>query len=126
MRSPANGRLIARAMSSPSVWARSIASPSNSNTSDGGISTPSVLATATSAVRWLAVTPSTPRLEAVLRFSVTKLAPTEPLTGASNAPSSKPDSGAAARGSSGRSAWRRPPYTLPARSSRTNSAPTSP
>ena len=70
-----------------SVWARIMASPSRISTSDGGMTTPSVLATQTSAVLSAAGTPRAASLGATLRESMATLAPTEPFIGASSAPS---------------------------------------
>ena len=70
-----------------SVWARIMASPSRIRTSEGGITTPKVLATQTKAVLSAAGTSRAASLGATLRASIATLAPTEPFIGASSAPS---------------------------------------
>ncbi len=78
------------------VCADSMASLSRISTSDGGTSTPSVLATATSAWRLAAGMPSAASRGATTRDRPSTLAPTEPFIGPSNAPSSMPDTSGAA------------------------------
>jgi hypothetical protein len=79
-------RTIALVTLVASVWARIMASPSRISTSDGGITTPRVLATQTRAVLSAAGTPRASSLGATLRESMATLAPTEPFIGASSAP----------------------------------------
>ena len=68
------------------------------STSDGGTSTPSVEATAMTASRVAAGTPSAESRGATTRERPSTLAPTEPFIGPSNAPSNMPEtSGADAR-----------------------------
>ena len=67
-----------------SVCARSIASPSRISTSDGGTTTPSVLATPTSAAPRATGTPAADSRGATVRVSIATLAPTEPFIGASS------------------------------------------
>ena len=80
-------RTISLVTLAASVWARIMASPSRIRTSDGGITTPSVLATQTSAVLSAAGMPRCASLGATLRDNMATLAPTEPFIGASSAPS---------------------------------------
>ena len=84
------------------VWAESMASPSRISTSDGGITTPSVLATATAANCVGLGTPLSASRGATTRASASTLAPTEPFIGPSSAPSAMPETSGAAgrRGSS--------------------------
>jgi len=78
------------------VCARVIASPSCSSTSDGGMTTPSVLATQSVAVVSARPTPRAASAGATRRDSMLRLAPTEPFIGASSAPTPSADSDAAA------------------------------
>ena len=69
-----------------SLCARSIASPSRISTSEGGTTTPRVLATQIAARLCARGTPLATSLGWTMRDSVATLAPTEPLIGASSAP----------------------------------------
>ena len=73
------------------VCAPSIASPSRISTSEGGITTPSVAATATSAARVGSGTPCFSSRGATTRERPSTLAPTEPFIGPSSAPSPMPE-----------------------------------
>ena len=79
-----------------SVWARIIASPSRISTSDGGITTPSVLATQTSAAPRAGASPLASRRGCTVRASIETLAPTDPFIGAASTPRLKPASEAPA------------------------------
>ncbi len=70
-----------------SLWARSIASPSRISTSEGGTTMPRVLATQMVARLCARGTPHATSLGWTIRDRVATLAPTEPLIGASSAPS---------------------------------------
>ena len=111
-------RTIALVTLVASVWARIMASPSRISTSDGGITTPSVLATQTSAVLSAAGTPRWASLGATLRDSMATLAPTEPFIGASSAPRPRVASAGAA---ADRPPPPRPPSATPQRNSRSAS-----
>src|SRR5215831_2683664 len=78
------------------VWAESMASPSRISTSDGGMTTPSVLATAIVAYRSGVGTPLSRRRGLTARDSDSTLAPTDPFIGPSNAPSPRPETTGAA------------------------------
>ncbi len=73
------------------VCADSIASESRISTSDGGTSTPRVLATATTASRVDGGTPSASSRGEITRDSPSTLAPTDPFIGPSSAPSITPE-----------------------------------
>ena len=73
-----------------SVWADSMASPRRIRTSEGGTTTPSVLATAIVAWRSGAGRPAARRLGSTARPSARTLAPTDPLMGPSSAPNPRP------------------------------------
>ena len=116
-------RTAARVMFTASVWARIVASPSSSSTSDGGMTTPSVLAMHNVATLRSLDTPRASKAGATLRDSVYRLAPTEPFIGASRAPTpSAASSGAAALRASSRLPAR---CRLPASGRRFSNAPTS-
>ena len=84
MRTDSCVRLVA------SVCARIIASPRRISTSDGGMTTPSVLATHTSAALSSSLTPDASRRGCTVRESMATLAPTAPFIGASRTPSPRP------------------------------------
>jgi len=105
-------RIAACVTFTASVCARIIASPRRMSTSDGGITTPSVLATHTSAAPRSRGAPLASSLGWTVRPSISALAPTEPFIGASNAARARPASGAAAP--VGRSALDRTRNSVPA------------
>ena len=76
-----------------SVCARSIASPSRISTSEGGITTPMVLAMQVSAALRSSGMPAASSFGCTARDSIATLAPTEPFIGASNTPRLSPASG---------------------------------
>ena len=84
MRTDSCVRLVA------SVCARIIASPSRISTSDGGITTPIVLATHTSAAPRSGGTPDASSRGLTVRDSIATLAPTDPFIGASSTPRPSP------------------------------------
>ena len=76
-----------------SVCARSMASPSRISTSEGGITTPSVLDMHTSAALRSAAMPDASRRGCNVRASIATPAPTEPFIGARITPRPSPASG---------------------------------
>ena len=78
------------------VCAFNMASPRRISTSDGGTTTPSVLATVMIAARRGSAMPEAASRGSATRDRASTLAPTEPFIGPSKAPSTKPETTGAA------------------------------